>query len=35
MVEGVAQGAFDDTGGLGAGQPVLGLALELRLADEE
>ena len=34
MVERVAHHALDDAGGLGAGQPVLGLALELRLADE-
>ena len=34
MVERVAQHALDDAGGLRARQPVLGLALELGLADE-
>ena len=35
MVEGVAHGALDDAGGLRACEPVLGLALELGLADEQ
>ncbi len=35
MVEMVAHRALDQRAGLGAGQPVLGLALELRLADEQ
>ena len=34
MVEGIADRAFDDTRCLGARELVLGLALELRLADE-
>ncbi len=35
MVEGVAQRVFDEALGLGRGQPVLGLAQEFRLADED
>ena len=34
VVEGVAHRALDDAGGLLRGEPVLGLALELGLADE-
>jgi len=34
MVEGIAHGALDDAGGLLGGELVLGLALELGLADE-
>src|SRR3546814_1244534 len=34
MVEMVAHGIFGEARGLGARQPVLGLALELRIADE-
>ena len=35
MVEGVAHRVLDDADGLGGGQPVLGLADEFRLADED
>ena len=35
MVEMVAHGIFDQTRGVGAGQAVLGLALELGIADED
>ena len=34
MIEGVLHRLLDDALGFGARQPVLGLALELRLADE-
>src|SRR5262249_62320732 len=34
MVEGIAGRVLDDAGRLGGRQPVLGLALEFRLADE-
>ena len=34
MVEMVADGGLDEAGGLEAGQAVLGLALEMRVADE-
>ncbi len=34
MIERIAQGAFDQALGVGRRQPLLGLALELRLADE-
>ena len=35
MVEMVAHGGLDEAGGLEAGQAVLGLALEMRVADED
>ena len=35
MIEMVLDGVFDEPGRFGRGQPVLGLALELRLADEQ
>src|SRR5439155_27368569 len=35
MVEMVAHGGLDEPRGLEAGQPVLGLALEMRVADED
>ncbi len=35
MVEGIAQGGFDQPLGVAGGQPLLGLALEFRIADKD